>query len=126
MKRWSVGVMLAAGFLAGCGPANMARDDPAVGEFQVGHIRQAKEMFRQALDRNPSDPLPLYYMGRIACTESEWEDAIYYLQCCLDADPRYTDARRWLARAQHAAGSAGRKLRFIPYWPGHPPGREVD
>jgi tetratricopeptide (TPR) repeat protein len=94
----------------------------AVAEFQVGHLQEAKEVFQQALSRNPSDAFALYYMGRIACARREWEDAIFYLQCCLDADPSYSDARTYLALAEESAGSAGRKLRFVPDWP--PPPRK--
>ena len=120
MKRCVLPGLAGILWLSGCGPG--AYVDPeyrtnAVAAFQVGHMAEAREQFDQALGRNPSDPFALYYMGRIACAEKEWEDAIYYLQCCLDADPSYRNARTYLALAEESAGMVGPKLRFIPDWP---------
>ena len=110
-------VLVAAALCGGCGPTTEEMRVQAVSEYQVGHIRQAKDLLQRVLSREPSDPQALFYMGRIACAEQAWEDAIYYLQCSLDSDPSNDEARVLLEQAQRAAGTAGPKLRFIPRWP---------
>jgi tetratricopeptide (TPR) repeat protein len=121
MKRRLLVVASLALWAAGCGPTAPELRARAISEYQVGHIEQSRELFQQALGRNPADQHALYYLGRIASAQSAWEDAIYYYQCCLDVDPSYADARIWLSRAEKSAGSAGGKLRFIPYWPADRP-----
>jgi len=117
MKRRLTAVAWLALWAAGCGETTPELRTRAISEYQVGHVEEARELFRQTLDRDPADRHALYYMGRIASGEAAWEDAIYYYQCCLDVDPSYANARIWLARAEKAAGTAGTRLRFIPYWP---------
>ena len=114
MKRLLLPAMSVALLAAGCVGPDPELQTRAVSEFQVGHVTEAKVLFQQALDRYPCDPEALYYMGRIAHAQGAYEDAVYYFQCCLDADPAYADAYGWLARSEQAAGSAGRLLRFIP------------
>jgi len=121
MERWIVLEMVAAVLVGGCGPATMDDElgyrQKAVSAFQVGHLDEAKELLDRALYTSPADPMALYYLGRIACEEGEWEEAIYRFQCCLGADPGHGDAREWLIRAERAAGVVGPKLRFIPLPP---------
>lgn len=105
---WLPIAVVMAFFMTGCGP------DEAISAFQVGHVAEAKAMFQQALSRNPADPDALYYMGRIACVEQDWESACYYFQCCIDADPSFPTARQWFIYAEK---SAGVNLRFIPIPP---------
>ena len=123
MRQWILRSLWAAVLVGGCGPAAFVdtsyRND-AVALFQVGRTADAKAAFRAAVRRDPADPFALYYLGRIACLERNWEDAMDYLQCCLDIDPSYADARVWLALAEKRAGTVGRDLRFIPYWPARP------
>jgi tetratricopeptide (TPR) repeat protein len=114
MKRWVVPMVVAGLLTAGCTGPDLQLRARAIGEFQVGHVDEAKVLFSQALGRNPSDPVALYYLGRIAYAKADYEDAIYYFQCCVDSDPSYAEAYGWLSRAQKAAGSAGKLLRFIP------------
>ena len=122
MQRWLWCTVCAAA-ASGCTPGghvDKAYREPAAAKFQVGHLAEAKTLFQQALWRNPADPFALYYLGRIACQEKDWETAIYYLQCCIDVDPRYTAARTYLAEAERAGGYTGKKLRFVPDWPASP------
>ena len=116
MRRWMMPGMVAVMLIAGCGPSTSYRK-VAITEFDVGHIDKAKPMFRQALQADPSDPVALYYMGRIYCEEQDWENAIYYFQCCLDVSPGNADARAWLLKAEEATEALGTKLRFIPLPP---------
>jgi len=123
MKQWILRASLPALLLAGCG--GPALDDtsyraPAATALQVGRLDEAEALCRQALSREPSDPYALYCLGLIASARQEWERAIYYYQCCLDADPRYSDARERLLAAEKAAGAVGPMLRFIPLPPARP------
>jgi len=100
--------------LVGCSEGLVELRSNGISEFQLGHINQAKKVFQNVLERYPSDPDTLYYMGRVMHAEKFYEQAIYYYQCCLDADPSHKQAERWLVKAEEAAGPASRKLRFIP------------
>ena len=125
MKRWVLVVAFSALPIGGCGPAmvedEMGYRQQAVAEFQAGYLARAKVLLGQTLYCHPADPVALYYLGRIACEERDWEEAIYRFQCCLGADPGHADAREWLIRAERAAGVIGPKLRFVPL----PPARRV-
>ena len=106
---------LAAAVLAGCGgPSTDELVNRAVADFQVGRLDRAKATLARALGQSPSHPLALFYMARIHHAERSYERAIYYYQCCLDADPGNAAARKYLAEAVKAAGPVGRTLRFIP------------
>ncbi len=106
---------LAAAVLTGCGgPSTDELVNRAVADFQVGRVDRAKVLLGRALDRSPSHPLALFYMARIHHAEKSYEQAIYYYQCCLDADPSNAAARKHLAEALKAAGAVGEALRFIP------------
>ena len=106
--------MFAAAFLVGCGPSAGRLSDKGISEFQVGRLDQAEQSLQQALDLNPSLPEALYYMGRVSHARGYYEKAVYYYQQCLDSDPRYTQANRWLAKAQEPLGRTGQTLRFLP------------
>lgn len=112
--------MAMALLVGGCSDADqnsITNRNNAISEFQVGHVAEAKAMFERSLSWRPADPEALYYMGRIACVEQEWEIAIYYFQCCIDAAPSFPTARQWLLYAEKSAGAVGDKLRFIPIPP---------
>ncbi|KKL26948.1 hypothetical protein LCGC14_2390130 [marine sediment metagenome] len=119
MKRtaWIVLAVLVAG-VAGPGCGGPAAPDElvnlAVADLQTGRIDRARAMLTRALDQSPSHARALFYMGRLHHAEKFYEQAVYYYQCCLDADPGYVAARTHLAEAQKLAGAAGDKLRFIP------------
>ena len=101
--------------LPGCGgPAPVELVKLGVSEFQLGRLDKARTALQQALDREPSNPAALFYMARIHHAEESYAQAIYYYQCCLDADPGYPEVTRYLDEAQLQAGSGGRELRFIP------------
>ncbi|MGB2819981.1 MAG: tetratricopeptide repeat protein [Phycisphaerae bacterium] len=121
MKRLVLAAALPSLLICGCGPPTLEDEmgyrQQAVAEFQVGHLAEAKALLEQALYPDPSDPVALYYLGRIACEEGRWEEAIYRFQCCLSADPGHAEARQWLIRAERAAGVVGPKLRFVPLPP---------
>ncbi len=106
---------------SGCGPGrnqnSITNRNDAIAAFQVGHVAEAKAMFERTLSWNLADPDALYYMGRISCVEDDWERAIYYFQCCIDVEPGFPTARRWLLYAEKSAGPIGDKLRFIPIPP---------
>jgi len=116
MKTRIVGfVMLAAA--AGCGQDIEDIRAKAVEDYQVGRADKAKPLFQAILDRQPSDAGALYYLGRIAMESGDLEMAIYYFQCCLDADPSFAQARGDLRQAEQLARPVGPHLRFIPRWP---------
>ena len=110
-----------AGLVAGCTPDadrfSAANREKAISAFQVGHVAEAKAMFQRALSWNPAEPEALYYMGRIACTEQEWEKAIGFFDLCINADPSFPTAREWRKYAEDASG-LGDKLRSTPTTPG--------
>jgi tetratricopeptide (TPR) repeat protein len=113
-----VGFVVMAAAFAGCGPNVNEMRTKATTEYQVGHAQQAQEQFLKILDREPSDPITLYYLGRINMEQNRLEMAIYYFQCCLDADPSFAAARQDLRRAEQLARPIGSRLRFIPKSPG--------
>ena len=95
-------ILLVSAFaFIGCGnsPTTEALVRRAVGDLQAGRIDPAKVSLRQALDQSPSDPAALYYMGRICHAEKRYEQAAYYYRCCLDADPSFAFAHKYLAEA---------------------------
>ena len=114
MKRLAMCGICVVMFFAGCTPSTAELRSRGTSEFQVGHIPQARQLFQQVLECSPADPVALYYMGRIHHAEGFYEQAIYYYQCSLDADPRNAEARTWLEKVQKEAGLVGKGLRFIP------------
>jgi Tfp pilus assembly protein PilF len=118
---WLPMAVALAVLVAGCAPDadqfSAANRTDAISAFQVGHVAEAKAMFQRALSWNPAEPEALYYMGRIACTEQDWENASYYFQCCIDADPSFPTAREWYLYAEKSSGIIGDKLRFRPIPP---------
>jgi len=101
---------LAGACAPGPGENSIQNRNEAISLFQVGKIAKAKAMLDRSLSWNPADPEALYYMGRIACTEQEWEKAIGYFDQCLNADPAFPTAKQWLMHAEGASG-LGTKLR---------------
>ncbi|KPK83786.1 MAG: hypothetical protein AMJ81_07310 [Phycisphaerae bacterium SM23_33] len=113
-----MGIWVAVTALAGCGtPSTEALVEQGITYFQVGRLDQAETTLKRALDQNPSDPDALFYMGRICDLKGLQERAMYYYQCCMDADPSYVAAQKHLLEAQRQLGPAGQALRFIPDLP---------
>lgn len=114
---WLPSVAALAVLACACGPGpdenSIANRQDAIAAFQEGRVAEAKAKFERALSWRPSDPEALYYMGRIACTEKDWEKAIHYFQCSLDVDPGLPTAREWLRFAEQSSG-LGDKLRIAP------------
>ncbi len=105
--------------LSGCGgPDTRQLVRQGASQFQTGQIDKAEATLKRALAVSPSDPAALFYMGRVYHAREFYEQAVYYYQCCLDADPSYPDVSKYLSQAQRQAGPAGAKLRFIPDLPG--------
>lgn len=111
--------------LAGCGPVavedEMGYRTQAISRFRAGQYDDARVLLELALFRNPSDPVSLYWLGRVACEKADWEQAIYRFQSCLSVDPGHPQARAWLLRAEEASGAVGQQLRFIPLPPARSP-----
>jgi len=117
MKRMVAWGMLAVvAFVAsGCGPGLMETRQTAIDKFQLGKIDEAKALLDRVLSRYPSDGVSLFYMGRVYHAKGFHEQAVFYYQSCLDAEPRMTaEVRPWLDKAKADAGTAGQKLIFIP------------
>ena len=117
---WLAIAVALAVLVGGCAPDadqfSQANRTEAISAFQVGHVAEAKAMFQRALSWNSADPEVLYYMGRIACTEQEWEKAIGFFDLCLNADPSFPTARDWLLYAEKTSG-LGDRIRSIPIPP---------
>ena len=113
-----IGMILTASvllaILPGCGPSTHDLLKQGISQFQTGHPDKAQEILTEVLSREPSNPDALFYMGKIAQSQGQYERAIYYYQCCLDADPSYVEAARLLAQAIKSADPVGKKLQFIP------------
>ncbi len=88
-----------------------------ISQFQLGRLDKAKECLEGALRENPSHPQALFFMGRIHHAENSLARAIYFYQCCLDADPGYPEVGKYLRQAQREAGGIGEALRFVPLPP---------
>jgi len=108
---------LCAVLLAGCAPSPEELRDKAIAEFQLGRLDKAEDFIEQALSRDPAMPEALYYLGRIRHAQGFQEQAIYYYQCALDADPKCYPAQRWLEKAEQETGTTGPRLQFIPVSP---------
>jgi len=96
MKRLALGLISMAVLVAGCEPTSAELRSKGISEFQLGRHEEARKLFEQLLDRRPSDPDGLYYMGNICAVEGKYEMAAYYYRCCIDADPAYESARQEL------------------------------
>ena len=118
MKRTAlVGWIVLIGLLtlSGCQAVGLQqRLKRGITEFQLGRLDKAKAQLEQALAISPSNPDALFYMARAHHADGAYEHAIYYYQCCVDADPGYPQVREYLAGAQRQAGITGPGLRFIP------------
>ena len=115
----SLAVLVCASLLSGCGGVDTRQlVRQGVSQLQTGRLDEAEATLKRALAVSPSDPAALFYMGRVYHAQEFYEQAVYYYQCCLDADPGYPDVTKYLAQAQRQAGPAGAKLRFIPDLPG--------
>ena len=100
--------LLAAMAVGGCGPTQKQK---AIAEFEVGHVDQARAMLKEVLERTPSDPEALYYMGRAMHAQKNYVQAIYFYRSCLDADPGCAPAKRFLVKAEQEAGMEVERLR---------------
>lgn len=98
MRR--AGMVLLLVLVAGCQPDTARLTEQGVRQFQTGQVEQARESFERVFRIAPSNPVALYYLGRLAQQEGFYERAVYYYESALDADPGMRDARRWLARAR--------------------------
>lgn len=114
MKHLTLCAVFVAALASGCAPSPEDIRRQAIGKFQLGHPGEAEPLFQQVLARRPSDAISLFYMGRIAEARGFYERAIYYYQCCLDANAGFADARGHLDNVRRRAGTAGEKLMFIP------------
>ena len=115
MNRLMIIGILALSILVGCpGPTQEQQMDQAKSYFETGKTDQARVLFSQLADRNPSDKESRYFLGRINHAENQLEWAIYWYQCALSVDPSYTLARQWLDRATKEAGTTGQNLIFLP------------
>lgn len=114
MKRSALCGLCAAMVLAGCGPSPRELRDRGISGFQLGRHAEAKKLLQQCLDRTPTDPKALFYMGRVEHALGSYEMAMFYYQSCLEVDPSFELARLWLDKAQTAAGASGARMRFIP------------
>lgn len=106
MKYTVIAVLAATLLLSGCTQNVRTLREEGVREFQLGRMEIARAYFRQVLREEPSDPAALYYMGRIAHDRGDLGRAVYYYQCCLDADPGFPTAGEWLLRARADAEAA--------------------
>lgn len=113
----ALGIML----LSGCTPTPDELVQEGISQFQLGHLERAEANIKQALDRRPSHPLGLFYMGRLYHAQKFYVMAIYYYQAAYDADPSLTEAMHFLEQAKQEAGAAGQRLQFIPDPPPNPP-----
>ena len=116
MRRLALCLVVAVLFVAvGCpGPSSSELRTRGISEFQVGHLDKAKTSFQQVLDRYPSDAESLYYIGRVNQAQGNYEQAIYYYQCALDAAPGFKEAAVWLDRARRESGADSQRLKIIP------------
>jgi len=118
MRKALVIPFVAAGLAlvpAGCAPTGAGRLVSAgVCEFQLGRLDKAEEYLEQAVRDDPSHPRALFFLGRVHHAQNSLPRAIYYYQCCLDADPGYPEVGKYLRQAQREAGGIGEALRFVP------------
>ncbi len=122
MRHYGWAAIAAAMLLVGCaGPpvyqGQFEDEQRVMAVFDAGNLAEARQLCDDTISTQPRAPHALYYLGRVACEQREWEEAIYRLQCCLDSDPGYRDARAWLLFAEKHVGAAAPTLRIIPLPP---------
>lgn len=117
MSRSFCVVFLAAAaalpLLSGCSEAIHKRDR-GISMFQVGRIEKAQELLAASIREDAGDPKAYYYMGRVMHAQEQYEEALYYYQCCLQLQPGHEEARAWLEKARTALGPVSDTLMFLP------------
>ncbi len=125
------GLALSAGLVAGCGGAGAARgdgsarpvtrqSDPAIRDTRarqlfvrgmtkhyLGDIREAIQLFEQALQLSPGEPALLSAMAEAYTMLDDLSTATYYAQQAGAAAPRNVHYQQQLAQLQLNAGNAG-------------------
>jgi len=67
--------------------------------IQLGDSIGAKSPLDKIANASPALTTPRYLLGRIACKQEKWDDAISYFTPIVEADSTYPDLYRWLALA---------------------------
>lgn len=67
--------------------------------FQQGKYVEAKDAFTAAVNNNPRNAEALYFLGRIAFVEEDWEASVAWLEKAVEVDERNSIYHMWLGRA---------------------------
>ena len=111
-------VLNCAVLMAGCGtPSSAELVKAGASDFQLGRLDKARTTMELVLRAEPSHAGALFYMGRICHAERSYPQAVYYYKCCLDVDPGYPEAPKFLRDAQRQLGAMGGEPRFSPDLP---------
>ncbi len=80
--------------------------DSCLGEvyIQLGRNRPAEEHLKAALDGDPTNPVVLHYLGRLARDRRNFKAAADFQQRALAQDPVYAEASLELGRSHLALG----------------------
>lgn len=111
----------------GCGPMATAQELPAPegwAALQAGNGSKAATVFREALDRDPSNPLLQYGAGVAAHLLGREEAAISALKKAIEIEPRFLQAHVVLGEIAYAQGDLDLAVRSfeaaLTLQPGNP------
>jgi len=66
----------------------------------VGAADRAQAVVADALQSAPQDPALLFWKGRAALAQSDWDTAVQALEACQQASSAFPEVDRWLQRAR--------------------------
>lgn len=93
-----LGVFLAAAAAFGQDPAAPTLDD-GIELFHAGRLADARRIFAAAHERQPTDTRAVFYLGRVAFAEEDFEAAIDWFARAADVEGCPAEAHLWLGRA---------------------------
>jgi tetratricopeptide (TPR) repeat protein len=105
---WGVVVLLCAAPLAA-----QATEDVTTGVtlFTRGQFSAAQQFFETFVSQRPTDPVGVYYLGRLAFESKQYDQASTWFEKAVTLDSNNSDYHLWLGRAygeqaQYADGDA--------------------
>jgi tetratricopeptide (TPR) repeat protein len=91
-------------------PAEYSKDDITRGQqlFERGQVVAARQFFESFTTQHPQNPAGAFYLGRIAFSAGQYEQAVQWLEKAVQLDDTNSDYHFWLG---HAYGYQARRAR---------------
>ena len=108
---WGVVVLLCVAPLAAQTTHTPEDATTGVSLFARGQFSAAQQFFETFVRQRPTDPVGVYYLGRLAFESKQYEQASTWFEKTVKLDSNNSDYHLWLGRAygeqaQHAEGDA--------------------